>query len=405
MKTNQNHQNPSLISLFKLFNAPLHLSNLLSLMLFFVFGLCFGIILTFHLKNVSFNLQFTQFSRSNTTTTEAALAAISDLVTVTVPEATLTPEKVGLRSYLTPPEPMHDMTDEELIWRASMAPKVRDYPFERTPKIAFMFLTRGPVVLAPLWEKFFKGNDGLYSIYVHSSDSSANVTVPEDSVFYGRRIPSKDVEWGKVNMIEAERRLLANALLDFSNQRFVLLSEACIPLFNFSTVYTYLINSKHNFVESYDLEGPVGRGRYSPKMAPTVDIEEWRKGSQWFEMDRDLAIEVISDKMYFSVFHDFCDGQCYADEHYLPTFVTKIFGQNNSNRTLTSVDWAKGGPHPTRYTRNDVTVEFLVKLRNDRSCEYNGEKNHICHLFARKFTSHALDRLLRIAPKLMQFNL
>nr|GEU92854.1 glycosyl transferase, family 14 [Tanacetum cinerariifolium] len=212
------------------------------------------------------------------------------------------------------------------------------------------------------------------------------------------------VEWGKVNMIEAERRLLANALLDVSNQRFVLLSESCIPLFNFSTVYSYLTNSKHSFVESYDLAGPVGRGRYSPKMAPTVHINDWRKGSQWFEMDRDLAIEVIADKEYFSVFHDFCDGQCYADEHYLPTFVTKKFGETNSNRTLHFVDWARGGPHPTRYYRNDVTEEFLVKLRSDRRCEYNGMKNQVCHLFARKFTFHSLDRLLRIAPKLMQFN-
>ncbi|KAI3497865.1 hypothetical protein L1887_33458 [Cichorium endivia] len=396
MKNNQSNQNP-MMSLFKVFNAPLHLANLVSLILFFAFGLCFGIILTFHLKNVSFNLQFTQFSLSTTT------AAPADVI-ITPQQTTPAPPKVGLESYLNPPELMHDMTDEELIWRASMVPKVRDYPFERIPKVAFMFLTRGPVVLSPLWDRFFKGNEGLYTIYVHSSDSAVNVTEPEDSVFHGRRIPSKGVEWGKVNMIEAERRLLANALMDFTNQRFVLLSEACIPLYNFSTVYSYLTNSKHNFVESYDLEGPVGRGRYSPKMAPVVDIEEWRKGSQWFEMDRDLAIEVISDKMYFSVFHDFCDGQCYADEHYLPTFVTKKFGEGNANRTLTFVDWAKGGPHPTKYTRNDVTEEFLEKLRNDRSCEYNGKKNQICHLFARKFTSHALDRLLRIAPKLMQFN-
>ena len=38
----------------------------------------------------------------------------------------------------------------------------------------------------------------------------------------------QEVGWGKVNMIEAERRLLANALLDTSNERFVLVSEACI---------------------------------------------------------------------------------------------------------------------------------------------------------------------------------
>lgn len=205
-------------------------------------------------------------------------------------------------------------------------------------------------------------------------------------------------------MIEAERRLLANALLDFSNQRFVLLSESCIPLFNFSTIYSYLINSTQNFVESYDLMGPVGRGRYSRKMSPTIKQHDWRKGSQWFEMDRGLALEVISDTIYFPVFQKYCNGSCYADEHYLPTFVTKKFGARNSRRTLTFVDWSKGGSHPARYTRHSVTTHFLEKLRNANHCDYNGSKNQTCYLFARKFTPHALDRLMRFAPKLMRFN-
>lgn len=205
-------------------------------------------------------------------------------------------------------------------------------------------------------------------------------------------------------MVEAERRLLANALLDYSNQRFVLLSESCIPLFNFSTVYTYLMNSKHNFVESYDLEGPVGRGRYNIQMSPTLTVDQWRKGSQWFQMDRDLAVEVISDKKYFSVFKNYCDGQCYADEHYLPTLVSMNFGERNSNRTLTWVDWSKGGPHPGKFNRMDVTEEFLEKLRGENKCEYNGRDNNLCFLFARKFMPNALDRLMRLAPKVMQFN-
>ncbi|KAI3811939.1 hypothetical protein L1987_16637 [Smallanthus sonchifolius] len=367
----------------------LQLANLFSVIIFFGFGLCFGIILTFHLKNVSFNLQFTQLSIST-----------DDIAALPPPPQM----KIGLEKYIRPTEVMHDLTDEELIWRASMVPKVTRYPYDRTPKVAFMFLTRGSVLLSPLWDRFFKGHDGLFSIYVHSSGLSSNWTEPEDSVFHARRIPSKNVEWGKVSMVEAERRLLANALLDFSNQRFVLLSESCIPLFNFSTIYSYLINSNYSYVESYDLAGPVGRGRYNWKMHPTVKINEWRKGSQWFEMNRDLAIEVISDKTYFPVFQDYCNGSCYADEHYLPTFVTLRFGKMNSNRTLAYVNWSKGGPHPSRYTRYDVTRDFLEKLRGERSCEYNGRSNQTCHLFARKFTPHALDRLLRLAPKIMQFN-
>ncbi|KAK6788692.1 hypothetical protein RDI58_012490 [Solanum bulbocastanum] len=185
------------------------------------------------------------------------------------------------------------MSDEELLWRSSMVSKVKELPFKIQPKVAFMFLTKGPVLLSPLWELFFKGHEGFYSIYVHSHPSYNNSKVDESFIFHGRRIPSKEVDWGNVNMVEAEKRLLANALLDISNHRFVLLSEACIPLFNFSTIYTHLMNSNKNFVETYDQLGPLGRGRYHPQMSPTIKLSQWRKGSQWFEMDRDLALEVV----------------------------------------------------------------------------------------------------------------
>lgn len=214
----------------------------------------------------------------------------------------------------------------------------------------------------------------------------------------------QEVHWGKFNMIEAERRLLANALLDLSNERFVLLSESCIPLFNFSTIYSYLINSTKNHIEAYDLPGPVGRGRYNHKMYPQIKLDQWRKGSQWFEMNRDLAVKIVSDRKYFPVYQAHCKSQCYADEHYLPTFVSIKYWESNSNRSLTWVDWSRGGPHPARLIRTDVTIEGLEKLRSESKCEYNGNSTDVCFLFARKFLPNALDRLLRFAPKVMHFN-
>ncbi|CAN1777867.1 Glycosyltransferase BC10 [Linum perenne] len=292
------------------------------------------------------------------------------------------------------------MEDNELLWRASMVPRVHDFPFKRVPKIAFMFLTVGPLPLAPLWELFFKDQHHLYSIYIHSLPSYMNGTTtssdfPLDSVFYGRRIPSK---------VEAERRLLANALLDFSNERFILLSESCIPLFNFTTIYNYLINSSKSHVEVYDQEGAVGRGRYNQAMMPVIKLSEWRKGSQWFEMNRMLAVEVVSDRIYFPMFQKFCNGSCYGDEHYVPTMVNNIkSGERNSNRTLTWADWSISGPHPRSFSRPDVNISFLESLRDDRICQ-NYEKNGaICFLFARKFRPQSLTRLLKFAPGVMEF--
>lgn len=205
-------------------------------------------------------------------------------------------------------------------------------------------------------------------------------------------------------MVEAERRLLANALLDISNQWFVLLSESCIPLFNFPTVYSYLMSSTKTFVEVLDIPGPVGHGRYSPNMYPEISLSDWRKGSQWFQIDRDLAVEVVSDTKYFPVFQKFCKDSCYADEHYLPTLMNIRFGERNSNRTLTWVDWSKGGPHPNRFIRPSVHPGFLEMLRSGSQCEYNRNTTTVCFLFARKFLPNALDRLLKFAPKIMHFN-
>lgn len=90
------------------------------------------------------------------------------------------------------PPLMHRMSDEEVVWRASMVPLIKKFPYERVPKIAFMFLIKGALPLAPLWEMFFKGYENLFSIYVHTHPLyNVSSSLPPHSVFYGRRIPSQ----------------------------------------------------------------------------------------------------------------------------------------------------------------------------------------------------------------------
>lgn len=68
--------------------------------------------------------------------------------------------------------------------------------------------------------------------------------------FYGRQLKNSiQVGWGESSMIEAERLLFAAALEDPANQRFVLLSDSCVPLYNFSYIYSYLMASSRSFVD------------------------------------------------------------------------------------------------------------------------------------------------------------
>ncbi|THF99411.1 hypothetical protein TEA_016434 [Camellia sinensis var. sinensis] len=159
------------------------------------------------------------------------------------------------------------------------------------------------------------------------------------------------------------------------------------------------VTAVNKIAEPFDLSGLVGHGRYCHEISLTITIQQWRKGAQWFKMDRDVAVEVISDTKYFSLFRKHCKSSCRADEHYLPTFVSIKFSERNSNRSLTWVDWSKGGLHPAKFVRTGVTIEILEKLRSGRICEYNGNITNVCFLFPRKLTPIALDRLMRFAPK------
>jgi hypothetical protein len=191
------------------FNAQLCLFNLFGHILVFGCGLIIGISLTFCVKNYSFNFQFQQFKNpsfsSNPPPPFSPIPPISsnisnplnDQIKISNNQNSLVitnnadPSSNGLEEFFKVPIAMHDMNEDELFWRASMIPMIDTLPFKQTSKVAFMFLTRGPVLLAPLWEKFFKGNEGLYSIYIHPNPTFNERVYDQSSIFHDHRIPSK----------------------------------------------------------------------------------------------------------------------------------------------------------------------------------------------------------------------
>ncbi|KAL7583672.1 hypothetical protein Lser_V15G46248 [Lactuca serriola] len=387
-------------------DSSIGLIRLLCFLILFVIGIIIGLTSSSHVDRYFITSRPDNFYTDYTT----AAPAPSYAKTATYDQNCSTNSNcknddcLSMESFRMPKNLTHRMTDNELFWRASMVPDKPEYPFDRVPKLAFMFMTRGPLPFLPLWERFFRGQDeNKYSIYVHSNPG-VRLDFENSSVFYQRQIPSKDVKWGTVTLVDAERRLLGNALLDFSNDRFILLSESCIPIYNFPTIYNYLIGSTHSFLDSYDDPSRYGRGRYSRRMKPDIKLRDWRKGSQWFEIHRTIGIKIISDTKYYNLFKSYCLPSCYPDEHYLPTFVHMFYGDFNANRTVTYVDWSLGGPHPATFGADDVTENLIRSIRNNgTNCAYNKGKTSICFLFARKFSPSALDPLLGLASSLLGF--
>ncbi|GAB4853517.1 hypothetical protein Ancab_017708 [Ancistrocladus abbreviatus] len=313
-----------------------------------------------------------------------------------------------------PPITTREYTDAEIVSQAVVREILNGPALQsENPKIAFMFLTAGALPFEKLWDKFFHGHEEKFCVYVHASQGKP---IHHSQYFINRDIRSDKVAWGQISMVDAEKRLLANALQDPDNQHFVLLSDSCVPLHNFDYVYNYLIYSNVSFIDSFVDPGPHGNGRYSNHMLPEVNKKDFRKGAQWFTMKRQHAAIVIADSLYYTKFRDYCrpgmDGlNCYADEHYLPTLFTMIDPEGIANWSVTHVDWSERKWHPKSYGVEDVSYELLQSIASIdeavhvtsegksqvqiRPCLWNGIRRH-CFLFARKFLPETLDTLIEL---------
>nr|XP_011467214.1 PREDICTED: uncharacterized protein LOC101308308 isoform X1 [Fragaria vesca subsp. vesca]XP_011467215.1 PREDICTED: uncharacterized protein LOC101308308 isoform X1 [Fragaria vesca subsp. vesca]XP_011467216.1 PREDICTED: uncharacterized protein LOC101308308 isoform X1 [Fragaria vesca subsp. vesca]XP_011467217.1 PREDICTED: uncharacterized protein LOC101308308 isoform X1 [Fragaria vesca subsp. vesca] len=322
----------------------------------------------------------------------------------------------------SPPTPTRELTDDETASEVVVKEILKTPPLQsKNPKIAFMFLTPGTLPFEELWENFFQGHEDKFSVYVHASKQKP---IHVSRYFVDRDIHSEQmpliinyqVVWGKFSMVEAEKRLLANALLDPDNQHFVLLSDSCIPLHSFDYVYNYLMYTNVSFIDCFVDPGPHGTGRYSEHMMPEVEKHEFRKGSQWFTMKRQHAIVMMADSLYYTKFKLHCrpnmDGRnCYSDEHYLPTFFRMKDPAGLANWSVTFVDWSEGKWHPRAFRTQDVSYDLLrnitsiaesTHVTSDESrtllsspCMWNGMKRP-CFLFARKFYPETLGKLIHL---------
>ncbi|KAG0583955.1 hypothetical protein M758_3G173500 [Ceratodon purpureus] len=306
-------------------------------------------------------------------------------------------------------------------------------PKEPASKIAFLFLVRHQMPLDFVWEHFFQGaGEDEYTVYIHARPKflyTENTT--KCSAFIDRQLKEPVlVEWGEASMLQAERLLLKEALQDPLNQRFILLSDSCVPIYNFRFIYDYVMFSQKSFVDSFTDPRDV---RYNHKMAPAIWKDKWRKGSQWFVLIRKHAVEVVKDSTVFPVFQRYCkkmalpeftessttswNHNCIPDEHYLPTLLAmRNMETEIERRSVTYSQWKSAlqhtmdrrGWHPITFDASKTTLKAIKDIQDINEIHFvaasrrercgSGGKALPCYLFARKFTRGAGVRLLELAP-------
>lgn len=303
------------------------------------------------------------------------------------------------------------------------------------PKVAFLFLARNRLPLDFMWQHFFKeAEETNFSIYIHSRPGFVYNEMTTACTFcYGRQLSdSIQVLWGEASMIEAERILLRKALEDPANQRFILVSDSCVPLYNFSYTYDYVMSSPKSFVDSF--VDPKA-SRYNPKMAPTIRKDKWRKGSQWVALIRKHAEVMVADETIFPIFKRHCkrrpllpehlrkqpqprvvqkEHDCIPDEHYVQTLLAMRGLEGElERRTVTYTLWNQTknkldvqGWHPVMFRQADVSAGLIKNIKSIDHVYYEAEfrtewcssngKTLPCFLFARKFSRGAATQLLNM---------
>ncbi|CAB4274162.1 unnamed protein product [Prunus armeniaca] len=270
---------------------------------------------------------------------------------------------------------------------------IHEDQFKGLPKVAFLFLVRQDLPLDFLWDTFFKNGDvAKFSIYIHLEPGFAfDESTTSSAFFYGRQLNNSiQVVWGESSMIEAERLLLEEALYDPANQIFVLLSDSCVPLYNFSYIYNYVMSSPRSFVDRCHLLYLRRDGEKDPRHAEIV----------------------VDDHTVFPVFRKFCKRQppidlslrrqlltvpkyrnFIPDEHYVQRLLaTTILRKRRSWHPIT-FDYADASPWKMREIK-DIDHAYYEYEQHTEFC-HTGSKITSCYLFARKFTVGAAMLILR----------
>ncbi|KAH7658882.1 Glycosyl transferase family 14 protein [Dioscorea alata] len=331
---------------------------------------------------------------------------------------------------------------------------------DQKPKIAFLFIARNRLPLDLVWDAFFKGEkESRFSIYVHSRPGFLfNKDTTRSAYFYGRQVNNSiQVDWGESSMIEAERILLRNALKDPFNERFAFVSDSCIPLYNFSYIYDYIMSTSTSYLDRLarvatmfksNIQGSnsmwyagssfadTKEGRYNPKMHPIIPVHNWRKGSQWAVLVRKHAKTMVDDDIVFPEFQKHCrrrslpefwrdqpipanawkEHNCIPDEHYVQTLLARRgLEEEITRRPLTHTSWdlsssrdkERRGWHPVTYKLSDATPTLMETIKGIDNIYFETEYRREwctkreqpapCFLFARKFTRAAALRLLNLS--------
>ena len=173
----------------------------------------------------------------------------------------------------------------------------------RRGRLAFLFLVRSDIPTEPIWAAFFReaaDYEDLYAVYSHPK---RDFQFRAGSLFHGSEIANRTrVSWGSITVAYAELLLLRAALADARNERFLLVSESCVPVHPFLCLWDFLFATEKSLVKTWKTTDRATLYDFADRDA---DVKtRWRKGHQWVGLTRRHAALVATSADWYAMFFD-----------------------------------------------------------------------------------------------------
>lgn len=198
-----------------------------------------------------------------------------------------------------------------------------------TPKIAFLFLTIGDIHKPKFWYEFLKEGEDKCNVYVHSKYRNRLGT----SFIRDNQIKEHfDSFWGGPGLVTSTIALIKEALKDPSNKYFVLVSESCIPLFDFQYTYDKLLNDGRSMIQGTTSQYPNYEDWVNSLLPKDSPIKKLVKCAQWMGINRRHASMI--DKAGYEMFDKVMEKVPIPDEWYFRSLLNEFDPDFNTSNEL-----------------------------------------------------------------------
>jgi hypothetical protein len=239
-------------------------------------------------------------------------------------------------------------------------------------KVAFLFLTRGEPRHGLLWQEYFQGHEGEFSIYLHAKQPHSLT----NRFWQHAQIPEYiSTQWGGVSLVTATLALLSHALRDPRNTKFVLVSESCVPIKPFAIARETLLADGlgRMFWETPEIVALRDKSKADRlKSARDLPREHWFHHEQWLALNRETAGALVDNDRT-----SFFEEVFASDESYVASTLSALkfdLPRQFHRAHLTYVDWERSRTHAHPYEFEILTAADVEAFRQS-TC-----------LFARKFS-------------------